>query len=147
MTKFLEGQAQTAERGAPPREYLSSSRHITSAQLLALIASAPKIELIPSPGPRKVIVPHMILIETEGGTPYTNPANNFIDFDADEATGLFNALGSALESADPKVLYGTLADGATLYPDAAIVMGHSFDPSVDGDFGITVRIEYEIIEL
>ncbi len=144
MTKWLEAKAATAQQGQPPKEYLTEKIRLTSAQILA--AETTPVVILPAPGPGKKIVPIRAIIDGEGGTPYVNTGNVFVDFESAPTNGIFNGLASVLDSADPISVLSVVDGQANLAENEALVFQGTGLGTTTGDFDVTIQIEYEIIE-
>jgi hypothetical protein len=126
------------------------SAELSSAQILALYDTP--VELIPAPGPGKVILLQYeaFSVFTFNTTPYTAPSSAlFVNYEGrGSATNLLSA-GLGLPAEDAVLL---LQQGAVSVPlseceNKACVVAMSFANPTDGDGTLTIMLTYHIIDL
>lgn len=137
--------AKSTATSAAPQERLTAARRVTVAEFLNL-AAAP-IELVPAPGPGKLIVPIALIASGEGGAGYNGNPN--ICYGGNPALGpIFAGFSSAFGYEAPFLAISgsdnALRDAAE---NAALVLVADPGPVTDGDYDIEIRIEYEIVTL
>lgn len=143
--KFLASQAARAARGAAPREFLTASRRVTVAEMRA-IGTNP-IELVPAPGPGKLIVPLLLIASGAGGVGYNGNAT--LCYDGDQNLGPFMAVSNVTGYGAPFLAIGT-QDGALRDCKANAALVLTTDTGEDmtgGDYDVDLRLEYEIVTL
>jgi hypothetical protein len=138
-----------------PRRRMVATATITTAQLLALNATA--ISVIPAPGAGLAIAPDLIVIRHAGGTAYADIAagddlafkytdkNGAQCATVIEATGFLDQTGAQVRAA--RGLGGTGVTPASWVPaaNAAVVLHMLTGEITTGNFGLNIWIAYDII--
>lgn len=144
MTSFLEAQAQTGTRGNPPREYSTGWIRVTAERMRSIVADP--LELVPAPGPGKVVVPLSLMARGEGGEGFSGSPT--ICWDADPALGPILPVDSITGYPAPFLAVGFPPDGLRdAKENAGLFLTVDGEEMTGGDYGVELRVEYSIVEL
>lgn len=146
--KFLASRSSGAAKGGPPREFLTAVRRVTAAEMRSLGANP--IELVPAPGPGKLIIPLLLIAAGAGGVGFDNTDGNpTICYDGDPALGPVLSVNSLTGYPAPFIaiasMDGNLRDAKANAP--LVLTTDTGGEITGGGYDVDLRIEYEIVTL